>query len=536
MTEAARLGPRRLVDSFSWYHLLLFSGLTVLYGVWCWSTELGDFGGDNAYYLLTARHFSPWLGPSDVASHFAVHSPYPPLFPLVLALTGGGASVLAAHLVVAAGWVVAIVVFYLWLDALEFTRVPATVAAVLFGLLPAVLLEALSVHSEALYLPLTLVALWSIARYEHDGAPSRLYVAVVAIGLASITRSAGVSLAVAFGAYLLVHRPIRFGWLLGAAAAPMVVWSLISPNRGHGYVAQLMDRYGSDPLGSLVSQVSVGLRALWRGWILAFGTGYTAMVVLSLVGLICIVGMLYRVWRWKFDGLYAGAYLLLIVLWPFPAEAQRLVLVIVPVLVAQALLLLGALPGLKSGRWVLRHLQVLALAPLVIVVAPELALGMQRFVRPLPDDLMPYRQASSWYGAPPREAIDDLVSRAAVAQHLRTLDNWVGPDECVYGMKPSIIGFYGARISYPPPGARLSDEEFLTAVRTGPCSYFYVMGYISPSFPTPYYPVMRLGESLRTLTVSTSRHDEGRRPIARLEVLVDRHPGAVPDRKAGRGK
>jgi hypothetical protein len=536
VNEPRRLGTRGLAESFSWYHLLFFGGLAALYAIWCWSTELGDFGGDNAYYLLTARHYSLWLGPSDVAAHFAVRSPYPPLFPILLALTGGGASLLAAHLAVAAGWVFAIVVFYLWLDALGFDRLTATAGAVLFGLLPDVLLEALSVHSEALYLPLTLVTLWTVARYERHGKQTDLYVAVATIALATLTRSAGVSLLVAFGAYLVVYRPKGFGWLLGIAVAPMVAWSLISPSRAQGYVAQLMDRYGSDLLGALVAQISVGARALWYGWIQVFGAGHTAMVVLSVMGLVCIAGMLHRIWRWKLDGLYAGAYLLLILLWPFPAETQRLVLVIVPVLLTQALLLLSTVPVVTSRGWVVHHRQVLALAPLLILVVPELALGVQRFTRPLPDDLAPYRQALSWYGAPPREAIDDLISRAAVAQHLRTLDKWMGPGECVYGMKPSIVGFYSGRISFPPPSARLNDEEFQIAVRTGPCKYFYVMGYISPSFPTPYYPAMRLGDSLRTLSESTSRHDEGRRPIARLEVLVDQRSAPAADQKTRRGK
>jgi len=531
-----RLVARKFAESLSWYQLLLFGALTILYVVWCWSTELGDFGGDNAYYLLTARYYSPWLGPSLVASHFALHSPYPPLFPLVLALTGGGASLLAAHLVVAAGWVSAIALFYLWLVALGFNRLTATVAAMLFGLLPAALLEALSVHSEALYLPLTLLALWSMARFENDREQNRLLVAVTAIALATLTRSAGVSLLAAFAAYVAVHRPRGSGWLTGVAVAPMVVWAVVSPSRGHGYVAQLMERYGGDSLASIASQIWLGARALWRGWVLVFGTGYTAMIVLSLVALVCIAGMLYRIWRWKFDGLYAGAYMLLILLWPFPAEAQRLILVIVPVLLAQALLLLSSVPVVKSGGWVVRHLQVLALAPLLIVVVPELALGVQRFSRPLPEDLAPYRQALSWYGAPPREAADDLVSRAAVARHLRTLDKWVSPDECIYGMKPSIIGYYAGRISFPPPSARLNDDEFQSAVRTGPCRFFYVMGYISPSFPTPYYPATRLGKSLQILSESTSRHDDAKRPIARLGVLVDREPGPAVNHETRRGK
>jgi hypothetical protein len=78
---------------------LAFLVLAVAYLIWGWSSVLGDFGGDNAVYLLTAQYLSPYAPASDLAAQFARGSAFPPLFPLLLALTGGGESLLTAHIV-----------------------------------------------------------------------------------------------------------------------------------------------------------------------------------------------------------------------------------------------------------------------------------------------------------------------------------------------------------------------------------------------------------------------------------------------------
>jgi hypothetical protein len=56
------------------------------------TTDPGDFGGDNAVYLLTAQYFSPYAPRTALAAHIAQGSLFPPLFPLLLALTGSAES------------------------------------------------------------------------------------------------------------------------------------------------------------------------------------------------------------------------------------------------------------------------------------------------------------------------------------------------------------------------------------------------------------------------------------------------------------
>ena len=77
--------------------------MLALFTLW-WAgsgTLLADFGGDNAIYFLTANHHSPYGVAHPAAAQFASGSVYPPLYAWLLALTGGGTSLAAAHRVTA---------------------------------------------------------------------------------------------------------------------------------------------------------------------------------------------------------------------------------------------------------------------------------------------------------------------------------------------------------------------------------------------------------------------------------------------------
>ncbi|MFT5392614.1 MAG: hypothetical protein ACI8PT_002812, partial [Gammaproteobacteria bacterium] len=93
--------------------------LTYLYLVWTGGGELAGLGGDNAIYLLTAQHFSPWSAPSEVAQYFARHSQYPPLLPLTLGLVSSWDSpqsvLYAAHASIALTLLFSLVALGVWM-------------------------------------------------------------------------------------------------------------------------------------------------------------------------------------------------------------------------------------------------------------------------------------------------------------------------------------------------------------------------------------------------------------------------------------
>ena len=87
-------------------NFLLAAGLlaVAIFYYWMnWSAEVPILGGDHAVYLLTADHMSPFSDRGyDVTRAAMSYSYFPPLYPLILGITGGtSAHVEIAHAVAA---------------------------------------------------------------------------------------------------------------------------------------------------------------------------------------------------------------------------------------------------------------------------------------------------------------------------------------------------------------------------------------------------------------------------------------------------
>lgn len=470
-----------------------------VYYVWGWSRTLGDFGGDNAYYLLIARHFSPWSAHSDVAAYFYANSLYPPLFPLVLALFGGGESLLAAHAITITLLLFAFIALYLWLRSLGRGRTESSLVTLLFALLPGTYMQALSLLSENLYLLASLGCLASASMFDNTRRQRWLWVAAICAAAAMLTRGAGVSLLAAFVLYLVIHRP-RGSWrLVLAAVLPIVLWKFLGQQQAPGYLSSLADKYGPDLPAALMRQFTLGVWMLWHGWTTNFTGGSAGIWLTAVVGLLGLLGAAWRVYLRKLDGMYSGLYIGLVFIWPFPAEARRLLFVIVPVLLVQCLLLLGKLKPLVLARQrvLSGHLLVLLVA---VIAAPDLLLTARRFVQPLPDQTSHFRRSQDWYVPDVVEARNNVLFDEALTGHLKTLPGLVPEDGCVYAIKPSLVGYYAGRISMAPPRLNWNEAEFNAYLDKTNCRYFYLMAFASPTFPELYYPLSRMNSSLRMVS------------------------------------
>lgn len=502
--------------------LVGFALLCGVYYFWAWSLVLGDFGGDNAFYLLIAQYFSPWSIHSSVTAYFFVHSLYPPMYSLVLAIFGGGESLLAAHLVTVTCLLLALVAAYLWLRALSVSTLVACLLVLLFALLPGTYMQALEILSENLYLLSTLICLAAVAKYEIDKRPVRLWIAVAALAATLLTRSAGVSLLAAFVLYLLHYRPPRFLLLAAVAVAPMLTWNLFSGQEAPGYLAAFVEKYKADPVTFFVQNLIDQSRVLWYGWVMNFTGSGAAKSVVGFLGVLCLLGMVYRVYLHKLDGFYAAAYLALILLWPFPAEARRLLFVIMPVLLTQGVLLLGRLPKLRIRQRDVRPVYILFLI-VSLIITPDLVLTVKRFLEPMPEGIAEYRRARGWYEVDPDRARMNAADSKELVTHLTSLRTAVPENECIYGIKPSVIGYYAGRISMIPPMPNFDQADFDTYLMKTNCRYFYMMGFSSLSFRAPYYPLARLHESPRIISVSMSPvTDDLAEPIGILAELERR--------------
>ena len=222
---------------------------------------------------------------------------------------------------------------------------------------------------------------------------------------------------------------------------------------------------------------------------------------IGVLGLACLSGCLWRLRRLHFDALYAVLYATLLLIWPFPAEAERLLYVITPVLLAQGLMLLrGIGAGLRQPS--LPPLALLAtaafLATAAILLLPALLLNVQRYRLPVPGGLTLLRHTAEWYGDDRLDAVPAALVTVINLDELRLIGPRLAPGECIFSIKPSIVTLYAQRASYVPPPIGSGEAEFGQGMQR--CRYAYAMALVSPTFPQPFYPLGRMNGQGRLLS------------------------------------
>ncbi|MGE0857733.1 MAG: hypothetical protein AB7I01_00185 [Gammaproteobacteria bacterium] len=500
---------------------LILGAFTLAMFVLWWAgsgTLLADFGGDNAVYWLTANHYSPWSTPTPPAAAFAAHSIYPPLYPWVMALAGGGVSLAAAHRVTALIVLLAGLAGWSWLRVLGVPRMVALLALVLLAMTRIVLLEGLELHSEHLYL-----ALW-LAAAALCGAPgltpTRLLVAALLVGAACLTRSFGLTLVASFLWWLLLTRP-RGAWPAALlAVAPLVLQNLLHQGNAR-YLGEMFALYEAAGPGA---RLMLNVERLWPAWQGAFGVvsqpGFLSG--LPLVLLLAALPALGRGLRAKrFDAWSVLAYTLLMAAWPYPAEYERMCYPLLPFVLGFALASARAL-------WPARLDARLAVAPVLALwlaaIAPFAALVGARLATPPADPgLAPYLRSSAWFDPEPTTAFPTLAYQRAVSEALRGLPARLPGDACVRAIKPSVVAALSGLAATGFPPYQQSTEATRDALATGPCRYLFILMFPSPSFPEYYYPLKRLEPWLEILAVYPNplRTD---RPAALLARLRDTPP------------
>jgi hypothetical protein len=475
------------------------SALMMLFTLW-WAgsgTLLADFGGDNAVYFLTANHYSPYGVAHAAAAQFAAQSIYPPLYPWLLAMTGGGTSLAAAHLVTSLVIVLAGAAVYALARAVTLTRGEAWAVVALCAGTRIVLLEGLELHSEHLYLLCWLCAALLLA--NTPATPRALTLAAIAVGAAYMTRSFGMTLVASLWLWLLVKRPPRAAWLAALTLAPVLYLALTHGGNArylHALI-ELYQRHG--PQARLLENLAAAPAA----WLGVFGdvsqAGFLRALPAALAGL-GLAGLVMRLRGAAFDALSVLAYLVLMVIWPYPAEYERMCYPLLPFALVYAVLAMRALAPWLDAR-------VAAAVPLLLclaAIAPFALLVAERLLTPLADPgLRPYTRSSAWFDPDPASAFPTLAYQRAVTEALSAIGQRrdVPADACLLATKPSVVALYsGRRVDGYPP-FELDDDATRARLAAGRCQYLFMMMGASPSFPQYYYPYRRLQPWLEVLAV-----------------------------------
>ena len=490
-------------DLRKWPCIIFWLLLIALYSYWTWTSQLNDFGGDSAVYLLTAQHWSFFGETNPAASQFAAATSFPPLYPLLLAVFAAGNAWLIAHQVTAFCGVGSLFVLWRCLRVAEVPLVDSLAAIALLALVPGFYLQALYIHSEFLFLLFTSICLYAVSRLEREARVSFIVLASLSATAAYLTRSVGLSMVAALVVYVLVRRSKR-EWVvvLLLTVAPVLAWMLFGQPTGGGYLASWTERLGIIGAPGVMTILTTQVAAIVDGYRQNFaGQGSTNIAAVVLFSFGCFVAWVSRLWQGKLDALFLGAYFAILLAWPFPAERVRFILPVVPILVLQLVLALNAWKVPRDSRGTLIAARV-AIVVLAIMIMPNLVLTVRRHLEPMPQDMEAYRQSPEWYIAGNRdERLASILQYQRLQVGFEELKSNVPPQDCVYSIKPPLVALFAQRNSYRSPLPNSSLGKILDP-NAAQCRYVHMVPFVSPTYSEPLYPLSRWSPGIDVIHVT----------------------------------
>ncbi|MEO7742917.1 MAG: hypothetical protein ABIR98_08280 [Usitatibacter sp.] len=426
--------------------------------------RLASFGDDSASYLTLAHYFGGARGNADAAAWAAHHSHFPPLFPLLLWLSGGASDYRVAYVLVAACAAIALPLIYRHAAA-ELGGVREGLAVtVLFLLMPTAWISTKGILSESLYLLLLMAALVHFgARVAIERARATdLLVFGTLLACATLTRMLGIALLFAYLAHLGMRaiadrRLPALREFLPALPAVLLLslWHGLRPRAdvdGYGRSAQqIIGKWIADPGGMLRAAADF----FSSGWIASFtaeaAVSDEARLAILSIGALALGGVVLRVARNRLDGWFLLLSLGILFPWVFtPDNTRRLLYPLIPLLLVCAadFLLWGtARLSLQSRS---RALVVGAVAIMTVALTIPALLLIQRKAGDraivLPGQAYAYRDITEYYTTINVERARERVQLVvATLSGLESIGAVTPAGARVMWMRPEYIGLLGHR-------------------------------------------------------------------------------------------
>lgn len=509
--------PGSTTPSAYWLFWVMLAVMAVLFPVYTWHDDTSGFLTDDAMYLLLADFFSPHYEGNPFLHYLVIHQArFPPVFPLVIGLLGGGSETMGtAHLVVCASFIASAVALYAWASRVLDSRQTGAACLLIYALLPKTLVYVIEIWSEFLYMAMVFAVfiLLDVAQRSRHQARQALSACALLIGLALLTRTIGVALLAAFVLYLLVNRVERKYLYIPIAILPPVCWKIIKSFFGYGgtYSEDLTRYMSMDGIATLVltdipRNASLLLESWGRHFAIEPGASWGLQGIAVLLLLLALIGWWRRAAGRQADAYYVVFYIAVVLVWPYPDHATRF---LYPILVpALAYLFIGLAavipktePRLQTGFAAALLLLMLAL------VYPNALFVIDRVSEPLPGHIREdFRHTRQWLrGHDIQRPRDEVERRQTVISLIKRLDEHVGPRECIYAVHPPSTMLYSGRRSIILP--EQASIEKLTY-----CRYMFVMNLIG--IFGPMYPMDEIDTS--RLTLVDHERDGNARPQAFL--------------------
>lgn len=517
--------------------LLAAAAVVTAFGIACarfvWQPGLASFADDSVSYLILGQGLSPWAAPGAVvAEGFGREAFYPPLFPLLLGLTGAAFDVAWAHvlcaLLVAAALAAQYALAARWLPS----RGLAAMAVAATALLPSLWINAKGVLSEPLFMLLLLTLLLALERAPR--ARARIAALMAALVL---TRSIALPMVVAQACGVLLRAGRRWRDALpalapaGAALAAYAAWRVLRPQT-HDEYAQFAGSAAhwvlgaDDALAALAYRIVTGAGAIadaWFGALLLFWSPFWSpqLVLAGAIGLLALLGGALRLRAGAADGWMMLAYFAVLVAWPFPGQMTRFLFPVLPLLVLYAMV---GLTALLPARGRAQHYGV-GLVALVLAALAGPALG---FVaeRARLGAAAGYAAMTEWYRFPDlREAQARAEIHLGLFADLAAIRAQVGPGERVMWVAPGYVELLADRRAVPAP-----PEE------AGIAAYREVLARVRPDllFLSAYHPRSTVSDAAWRVGLIAAT-EAGWQPVYRraspdgvVRAMLLRPPAAAP--------
>lgn len=465
-----------------WLFWLVLVAMVLVFPGFVWHENTSGFLTDDGMYLLLADFFSPFHERNVLVERLVIdQSRFPPAFPVLIGLLGGGSQNMhVAHLVTCATFIASAVVFYAWAERTLGSREVAAACLAIYALLPKTLTYVLEIWSEYLYMTFVFAALILMDVYkrsEHHAHHALLACALLT-GLTLLTRTIGVALLAVFLLFLFVHRVGRKLYYISIALTLPVFWEVVKTISGYGgSYSEDLTQYTSwkGALTLLFSDIPTNAYLLFQAWGEHFAVPPEATWFLRVLGVLLLglaaIGGVDRAIRKCPDFYYLAAYVSIVLVWPHSNHISRFLYPLIPIALVYAFAGSSILarpwkPGLRS--WASTGLSVLILA----MIVPNVLFVVGRFYTPMPQHIsQDYRHTREWLSSDPDWASRHSELKDVIVKLMGRIDEHIAPYECVYAVHPVSTVLYSDRRAIMLPQQASIDKLRL-------CDYLFVMNLV----------------------------------------------------------
>lgn len=456
--------------------------VTLLVAVVCASfvrqQGLSTFADDSVSYLVMAQVFSPWQAASpSVAEAYAREAFYPPLLPLLLAVTGAAHDIARAQLLEALLLAACLPLVYLLAQRWLQSRWAAFAVVLVAASLPSLWLQAKGILSEPLFCLLLLFALWACERQ-----PGRPWLMALLLAALVLTRTMGLALVGAYGLWAFSRKgrtmPERVHAVVPALVALLAyaAWVVLRPAQTADENVRLLLERGPWLGGELAASITRQAQAIAEGWVGSLTLFWVERQPLRLVlagaaGVLALAGLALRFVEGRADAWISAAYLAVFLAWPFHEQMLRFLFPLMPVLLLYAFEAGGRLADRLGRKPALAHVLVAML--LLSLTAPALAFVHQRARAG-----GPHAQVADWYRTP-----DLKEARARAQVHLdlfadmETIRRLTQPGDRVMWVAPSYLALLADRRGVRAPSSALPADQYGEQVRKAGPDYIFLSRY-----------------------------------------------------------